>query len=410
MLRPLEFIERDFVTPGSSEFVQLAIKFTDSSLVPKVVDNFKKIFYGQRLKVLDKTYYKTTGTFIARLPTPINDCKEACKWIFENHRRPVSETLTTIAANDNIVVVNSNHTAADSSFLIRAMDHCLDEDVCPLAEVPYVMSKAYKKQLDKAKASNVKLYPYHDCTHFTYDPKDPELTKKGTGVSYIQDEFPVEKLVCYDSKKKRPINLSAVEFSSISLACSAFNEKLPNNFALPFVIDLKRFLEDPSKVDWSYNNHVCSTNLFYNIQPNITLNDANKLFTKSLKEQELDGSYYASTQAPYHFIENNNIYGNLSNIGPIKFKKPVADFYIKSTNDGVGVDNQVCIITYSKVNETSNILTNQLRYTTSTVTHKAANIFYDSYKYILTTIPLDTKLSEAFKAVKEFQTKLNKHY
>lgn len=411
MLRPLEFIEKAFVTPGSSEFVELAVKFSDPKFIPKALENFKKIFYGQKLKVINNAFYKAPGdTKVARLPSWVTDCPTACQWIYDNHHKPIEETLCTIAANDSIVVVNSNHNAADSSFLIRAMDRCLDDDVGEIPEVPYVMSKAYKEQIEEGMRTAPEIYSYKVCTHFTFDTTDPALMPKGTLVSYIKDEFPASQLQCYDHKKKRPVNLSAVLFTSVALACSSFEKVLPPRFALPFVIDLKRFLKDPSKVDWSYNNHVSTPNIHYEISPNITINEAYQRFLENLKQQEKDGSYFKATKMEYYSADTNKIFGNLSNIGPIRFKKPITDFYIKSTNDGVGVDNQICLLTYSRVNETNNILTNQVRYTKSTVTQKTANIFNDMLRHIMTKIPQDTKLGDAFKELREFQTILQKEY
>lgn len=46
---------------------------------------------------------------IYQIPNWVQDCKEANRWAFDNCTLPLTEGLGTIAANDQIIVINSSH-------------------------------------------------------------------------------------------------------------------------------------------------------------------------------------------------------------------------------------------------------------------------------------------------------------
>lgn len=408
MLRALEPIEKVFTSSNNSEFMLMALKFNDPAVIPKVLENFKKIFVGLRTSV-DGDYYcrSNTDDKIVRLPSWVSNCDVATRYMFEHHTRPNSEALCTIGANDELIVVNSNHAISDAGFMKMAIEHCFDDKIGKPVDVSTPMCEAYKEQQEATKHV-LKDWKYPNGSSFKMEYNGLSLASKNSKGINIDDTFPIRKLKCFDKKKGRPSNLSAAIFTACGLAIGALGDRV-DPLALRTVVDLRKFA-DQSKIDWSYCNHVSSQIISCRATPEMTMKQLFKGFHSDIERHEKSGKIMHPTPFTTLVKDPTRVYGNVSNVGVIKLKEPLVDLSLRSFGTGNGGINAIVLSSYSKVSDNMNDITLLMRYHPAYVPIKLGNTFYDSVKHILTEIPIDTKVKEILKEVRNFQSKLLKEY
>ncbi|KAH0785666.1 hypothetical protein GPJ56_010416 [Histomonas meleagridis] len=415
MLRSLVGFETKFANPIVSNFMQLAIKFDNTKSVRKSLDNFQKIFVGLRTSVVNNNFIKNRKeNEPIKLPLWIQDCKTACEWILKNHTPDITHSLANIAFNDNIVVVNSCHAVSDGGFFINSLKHCLDDidtkvdiTIPPIEVLKDVFSEAYKMKPE--------LYPFDKCSYTPLELKHPHLHPKGSPATTIEDQFPVEKLMCYDPKTKRPKSLTESLHVSLSLALNAMKNDIHMPLAMPLVYDMRRFNPNPN-VNWQHGNFVSVLNIATNVKENMTINE---IFGLIRDEMNRSGKHHVA-----YAVDNNSytplpetIFGTVSNAGPIRIHKPIVDFHIQARyvpsdefqDDGAN-GAEIALFSLSKVFDDRNILFTSFNYRPTAIPDKKAHIIKDSIMYFLKEIPLDTKYKEAFDSIKNLQNKLDKQY
>ena len=286
----------------NTSYIQFAIKCENQNAIEKIVNNFNKIFLGLRLKVVDEHFAKASEETIInnvlKLPMWIQDCRTACNWIDENINIPVTERLTTIASNDRIIVVHSNHDVSDSGFILNAIDHCLDDDIVNAFYVdpnlsadeklvPIRESIAFQTEIERAEKNKPLLHPYPDCTSFPYDVNDPHFAKKCPVQIHYDDEIPIEELTCFDKKTKRPKQMNELLWTAITMNqyAMAINKEGSSHkkqpLSLPIIVDTRKFKDDQSKVNWRYTNCVTAANLLVDPTENMTIRDIFNSFRKT---------------------------------------------------------------------------------------------------------------------------------
>lgn len=437
MLRPLEGIEKRFAHPSNSSFIEFAIKLQDHKSVEKVVSNFNKIFIGLRLKVVNEHYAKADQekiiTNVIKLPMWIQDCKTACDWIYDNYTLPINERLTTIASNDRIVVVNSNHNVSDSGFILQSVEYCLDEDIVKaLPEYAYHLSEeeklvpiresvAFKTEIGRAEKNKPVLHPYQHCTSFPYNIQDARFVSHCPTNIHYDDEIPVEKLTCFNQKANRPKQMSELLWTAITMSQYAMSLNLEGarrkqKLSLPIIVDTRKFVDDPSQINWRYTNCVSAANLSANPTDDTTIQGIFDLFREDLKKHIKDGIYYWINHG--NFIgQPGRAYGMNSSIGVVNIKPPILDFFIQSkhqiSKDMEFIQDNGCglsVFSYSKVTPSKNTLCSTVYFDNSRSLQKETLVLRESFKHFITNIPLDMKYLDALHELQLFQKRLLKAY
>ncbi|KAH0787967.1 hypothetical protein GPJ56_008123 [Histomonas meleagridis] len=414
MIRALVGNEITFTNPLAPEFLNLAIKFKDSKYVEKSVRNFQKLFVGLRTKVENGYFVKTSEAPVLKLPSYIQDCQSACDWITNNHLPKIHKNMATLAANDHITVISSSHSLSDGGYCIRAMEHSLDDDI-HVTGFPMSIATAFSRELSSAEKNKPNPFPYKSCSHFIKNPFDPHLAPKGIKSINILDTISANELKCYDSIKKRPKNLTETLMAALSISFNAYGDRPNSPLGLPVIIDLRRFTK--SHVDWRYGNCVAHPNMGITQHSNSTLNEILKMFKDEIKRNQTDGIFYAVNHNPYPG-EPYHIYCSLSNIGPIKVKSPIIDFYIHSQSDeskefhlnGAASGSSFCLISFSKVFDNRNIIYNQWRYQPALMNRKAFEVLRNSVTYFMKNIPMDAKFNDVYKEIKGYQEKVEREF
>lgn len=406
MLRPCTALELAF-TPSS--FMEFAIKLDNPSLVPKALDNFQKIFYSLRMKVVDNSFTKASAHPVIKLPSWINDCKTACEWMSERIK-PTSEICGTIAANDRIVVVNSNHAVTDAGFCVQALNHCLDDKLGPIPEVGNVMEDQYKEEIVKALREKPHMVPFTQCTALKVNPNASQLVSENSPSIQITYQIPASKLQCYDHQKKRPKALTESLWASSALSIAAYSPYPIDYLAVPVIFDLRKFCK--KTIDWSFGDHVASPTISASIGTSDTLKDVFRKFRSDYDECVRTNRHFYAVSCPVcsdGTRDNSRVYPVVSSIGPIKYNNPISDFHIKSTNSDHKV-NGFTIVSFSKVGPNRNDLNIVAHYQPKEISHAMERILIESMKHLLVDVPPDTKITEVISELRDFQGKLKHEY
>lgn len=410
MLRPLDMFEKYCVIPNSSELIQIALKVEDPKALDKIISNFKKIFMGLRLKSDGVNYYKRTEPIVLeKIPPSITDCKKATEYMCEYKTKPFTDGLASIGANQNIVCVNTNHVCADGGFLMYALEHCFDDNITNDFEVPTTMEEAYKQQCEIIKKNPPALLRYDKLTRIKL-LDSPDLEPPGTRCRYLVDQFPASKLQCFDRKKNRPIHLSESLWNAMALSLAAY-ENISDHLALCICFDIRKYT-NPSNINFSYCNHFCTANIHApSINPDISLQQLGEQFRNDFSMRFNNGALmYTAILSENVMNYPGAVHGNVSNLGPVRFKKPIEDLYLSSVNEGPGTDLFLFLLTYGKVSETMNDIVTRFRFSPATTSQKTAQIIQDSIKHVITEIPLSAKLHDVLRELRDFQCKLKKSY
>ena len=427
MLRKLDNMEKMFFNPFIQNDIYLAIKFTEKKYVDKAAENFQKYFAGTRLIVKNNCYYRADAPpSILKLPNWIQEAHQANLWAEENLVTPLTERLTNIAANDNILVIQSNRTISDGSFFLKAFREVLADtsDMKPITEPPYTMTEAFSDEIKNAldsycKDPNRNKLP---LTAYRFDSNDPHLAKPGTKRIQSQRIIHAHDLICYDKKEKRPKHFSESQFAALCFAMSALCNHKPsdyNTMGVSIMADARRFMLDKSRINWRFGQcfaapvvgaipeHGDTVQTIINkIMESIRSHDSNFVFNELL------------TMDTFFKPKPEQLLGLISSLGPIRYNKPIVDFDLKNwctTTEGYGDNGKSNgtiwqLITYSKVNEYKNDLVIFQLHDPSEHTMLRTKILIDSFEHFLTKIPLDTKYEEALLELERFQESIMKNF
>lgn len=432
MQRALKGVELHFSNPSYQENLLLGIKFEDPKLVSKVAENFKKIFSGFRLKVIDDHFVSKENAEIPihKIPNWIQDCRSANFWVFDHHTLPLNEGMATIAANDNILVINSSHTLSDGGFMVSALSQCLNDmsNLPNNSNAPLYSSDAFKHEFEEAekKFDRKNIWPMNKLTSCKYDTNDCHLAPPGTQYIDYEEIFPVDQLACYDSSKKKPQSLSEVSSIGIALSILALN-KVNNNIdyrynepiSITTVFDVRRFAKKQPTFNWSFGNCVAQPTIKADVSHNDTIEKVCKKFRDYINILNPHGAFYSAGHMSDLLITPPKvIFGCLSSIGPINFKRPIVDFDIRDCarmdlgkgDHGEKHGSQFTILSYSKINEDRQDFFCLGRFFPALTTVQNGTILYESFKHFMKKVPLNAQFDDALHELISFQKVLKRNF
>lgn len=433
MERALFPYESHWATPNHYENLVLAIKYTSPKYVQKAVNNFKKMFRGFNLKIVNNRYYRLHPHNIEtiKLPEYLQDCHEANQWMYRHHSVPIEQCLATIAANDTIVTINSNHNLSDGGYMRYALQHALDDfsDVELPSGAPPCYNNEFKEvfeYVDK-KIDRSKLQFADSETGVKYNPKDKYLAPFGTPFADNYEIIPVTQLACYDCKTKRPKNLTESSWIGLTIALASLNcinNKMPFDFttklSLGAVLDCRRFIKSKENLILKYPNFNRILPVEANTTKDMTLREISQTFRGYLNDNLLPYGliYSLKHPKPFQSTPKDTIWGINSSVGVIKFKRPVLDFDLleKGRFDSTFGDrgeisgSPVSIITYSKVNEDRNDFILMSRYRPFMTSMENGRIIVDSFRFFMKNIPETARFEDAFNEIRQFQLGEKRNY
>lgn len=405
--RVLQGVERIWATPEYGTSVQLSVKLADEHLIPKVISNFKKIFYATKLKIVDDSFKQLIiddkDIIVHKMPNYIQSCKVACQWMFDNHSVDLSKTLCNIASNDNIVVINANHSVHDAGYTYKALQHCLDDDLPKMPIFPLPTFEAYKSEIEKVKQKG-EFAKYAQIPSVPNDLNNKFLAPKNTNWSYKLFEVPMSQICCYDKKNQKPIGLTEFMWTELGISIGCLMNNI-EQIGATLIVDLRRVI-CPQKVDWSYGVTPGAPNFVVHTSPSMRVFDVMKNFRAQIDALQKNNGFVKQLIAQFSQEPSNSkdIVAGLSNAGPMKFKPPIKDFYLKSTDNGFGNDSSFFVFSYSKISNNRNDFVAQMRTAPAYITRQTEAALWGSFKYWLTNVSPDKSIKEAYNEMKKVQS------
>ena len=428
MLRKLDPLEKIYFNPDSRSDIFFSVKFTEKKFVDKAIENFQKFFCGTRLKVIGDAYYKAdTELQVMKMPNWIQEADTASIWAQNNIMTPLSTRLANIAANDNIVVVQSNHNISDGGFLLDVMKNVLADtsNLEPVSEPPLRLIEAFSTEIQNANRAyeqNPNLFKKGERTIYKYDWNDPHLATPGTKQIQSKHVIHSEDLMCYDKKTKRPKSVSEAQFASLAFTMQALCNYDPKDYkpmGIDIIADARRFMQDKSKINWRFGQCFASPTANAIPKKGDTVKTIMDKFKKSIKSKSADIIFHdLTTLETFLSPHPSQLLPVISSIGPIQFKRPIVDFDLRNwvtTTLGVGDNGKAngtvwSFISYSKINETKNDLIIYQLHDPSQTTVLNNKLLLESCIHFLTKIPLDTSYEDALYEIERFQKQIINDY
>lgn len=396
--------ESYFMMEEFKEMCQLAVKVDNKQVLEKILNNFKKGFVGLRLRTDGQFLLPAKDDLeIVRFPKDLTDCRDACETLYKDHSPSWKDRLATIGMNDQIIAISSNHLCCDGGLLLHNFLHCLDDDIGEPAELPWPICEAYKEDLARAQLSSIKLSHVDELTDMFLDPrnKPSEIPKRA---SFYDEITPVHEFQCYNSNTKKITGLTESIFSASCLTLSAIGDAI-KKFGVCNCCEIRKYLK-PGQLNLSCCNHfVCMKIVAHGIKHSNTIRDLNNAFREDLRRKQTDGTIFKTYLAPYDSKFPNKALINCSNVGPIRYKAPIKDFWMQSAMNKQALRGFFFLVSYSKISESENNIVTRLTVDQDTIPPPLAKMVNDSILYTLTKLPLDLKLLDAVKAIQRFQRK-----
>lgn len=346
---------------------------------------------------------------------------------------PITDRLTTIASNDRLIVINTNHDVSDSGFIMNAVEHCLDDDIMSVftqdkdiskeeAMVPIPDSVAFKAEIERAERKKPKLHPNEICTSYPFDVNDEHFVSQKPIQIHFDDELPIETLTCYDKKSKKPKQMNELIWTAITMNQNAMAKNIEGSYykrqplAIPTIVDTRRFADDQSKLNWRNTNCVTAVNLLADPTDDMKISDIFNLFRKDLNTHIKDDFFFWINNGSFP-NQLGRAFGRNSGIGAVKIKRPVMDFFLQAVfdiSDNMRFDHKsavrLSLFSFTKFLPQKTVFCPTVYFQNSDSLLKETLVFKEAFRHFITEIHIDTNYKDALDELQSFQKNLLKNY
>lgn len=393
-------------------YIQFGLKFNNSNDLKIAIEKIKKCTAGfYHSTDGDNMYRFKDDPIVYKLPNNITNLTDLCNYMYQNHTRPLDQTLASIGANNDSLVLNINHMACDGGYIKNLFeylktDKIIDKipSIIPLDEVFKNEIKSYKGELPPVPPFDfdvTRVFPKHkEDLHYTGTTKMVDLQSN-------EKEFMTYKL------NGRIKNLTDYYWANYILGLSAYNNKF-DKAGIITCINTRQFLKKDS-IDYANN--------FSQIRvraPHITVDDTVGELMKQMRndfnERVKRGEMWAGLKAmkishlnPAQTEKPNEkdigCSGDLSLIGTFdpenKFKDVWVNFHM-SENE---LKHFTGYLSFSVIRNGVNTIYGKFRTGTNYFSEKDAEIVGNSIQYGMKTIHPQMKIAEALDILKDYQKK-----
>ncbi len=394
--RPYRLFEGIHLYTGT--VIQLGVKVSDARYIPQLIEEASKMSVGLHVRRVGNEIWRTNEPpIIINLPTWIESVEDACQWTAQQ-KLPSSTRCSNLSVGQNILILNSNHMAADGGFFKQVLTRFQES----LAGIP---AKRYPQTLisseDYYRVHEIeagKPFNHSGCTCVMTDCKEGVHDKAETFVWAFK--FPTKELNCFDKAKGRPSSLTEAIWSSYILSALAFNGKL-GTMRCETCCDLRKTHQFMPEVACDFTiaapEAVC--------KPTETVADMGKQIRNDL--QQILGSnrrfaFWNQDLANYKPIAKGCAL-EISHLGTIAFKKPIIDACMQIMMESKQTEEVVSLLTFSKVNEDHDDFYGRLRCSPHRLNVTEGRILGMTVEHALKNISPKMTIQEAFDELVRFQ-------
>ncbi|EAX90411.1 hypothetical protein TVAG_488650 [Trichomonas vaginalis G3] len=402
--------ERNFLR--NRAYVQLGLKINNSASLERNIQKIINSVSGFHVKVSDWNLLPTKEkTPVYKLPSTLKTLDDACKFMYKNHTRPMTEALASIGANNDTIVLNINHAAADGMFLVSLLNY-LNKHENEEVHLPEIF-----ESVDYVFDHEIKSYNGVPAPFNTVNPNLSRIIAKDTlhlamdnTSHHTSASSNLANFKCYNPKTKSVHHLTENLWSSIILTISAFNGNF-NTKGCGTCIDLRRFM----KVQPDFRH--C------NIFSSITVNaEATKDTSVGEFMKILRSDFNSKVKSGFHFgylkqIQEGKIPpigalpgvgADMSSLGTFKVGGDITDAWFNIALRGdraLGSSTFTCFTVDNGINQTFH---GRLRHSSFTLSDYDAQVYVDSIHHALENITDDMSCGLAIDILSDFQKKNSK--
>ena len=390
------------------QMCQLAIHVKHPSLVDPLLEKVKKIFVSTKTRLEGNFIVRddSIDVPIIKLPENFKNMSEACNYMFINHSPLINQTMGTIGANSDTIVINSNHVCTDGGYCLEAFNALRDDLDFEQPKINRGTYASFENQINEATCSppprplNPRLTRIH--------PKDQKMAIDFPLINGVRSKVAANKLTCFDKEKQKPIGMSDFLYTNIILAGLAFENKFDEGMGITTVMSVRPYLPRPATFEDG-----CAISLIP-VSGKGTLDTTIAEFMKSTRE---DFNERIKRGEHFGFIKDftkpcdmsKEIPGlplTVTNIGQFKLGGPIDDVGIAAT---VAVNPRgapfYTYLHYSVIGEGRNDTINEVLYSPTVTSKREAQLLLDSVLYGFQNIQLTDSLGVALDKMKGFQEK-----
>ena len=375
-----------FVNPTNNVFVQFAIEVENSKELPNLLKKIKNSTVGLYLKTdgfhLFNNYKDPNSIKIHRIPKEIKSLMDCCDWICNTYTPDLRYSLATIGADENRIVINSNHAITDGGYftylLKNIQDSSFDQIYDQKAPNPRdIRNDLLKKEFDaflrRKDKETFQTIGYNDITRL----KSQEITDSpdhyNKSNSIIRTTIKTSELSpsIFNKKTGKINHMTEFLWTGLCMAINAKNNEF-GPFGVASCMDFRRLLPR-ERFDRSFGS--AYTDFFLTIEkvnPKMTIKEICSLFRNKFNKIKNTDFFYNEYLYPNQVLIENCPISHVSNVGPMKIKSPLKDFYIQCSSNEFGLRPFLQITSFSKLKKENgmNDLVLHLRYSPLVKMHK----------------------------------------
>jgi hypothetical protein len=323
--------------------------------------------------------------------------------MFERHTPDFSQRLANIGANSDSIVLTCGHICADGGYFVYLFDSLAnDTNYIAHAAVPTHVQELLESEIRKHSFEIPHLYIDPSVTRIR--PKCP-IRIRSMNCQHVHLSSPIQSFQCYDKSSGKVHGLTDSFWTSLILSAAAFNPTLPRA-GVATCVDLRPFLSDQSKVDWSLGLNYSNVNVAAPMSMSQTVGELAREMRKDFNFKIDSGYHFAFLNTLTRAPPGDLLPGvglELSNIGQLRLKDPIVDAYIKSSVSDDNGDPLLSFSAFAVVGKRQNIVHTNVRYRPSLIDRKDVEAISHGVFFALKEIPVTCTVGQAVQAIRNFQ-------
>ncbi|EAY05026.1 hypothetical protein TVAG_416690 [Trichomonas vaginalis G3] len=381
-------------------WIQLAMKFGSKSEAYDVANMINKKAFGTRLRS-DETHLipLEKSPELVKIPEFPN-LIAATEFVKQNYTPSCHQSLGVVTYNDNMVILNSNHSVSDGVYIMELNKFILGESKMEDNHLPVPIS------FDEAFADYYKSLRGHaifDTSHYKYTlTKSPQ--KDTEAASYYTYVIPYEQLKAYNKNTNKIKNVTDNIWASYVLSSAAHNGYL-DNYGVFACVNLRPYLP---KVTFDYANIFSRKAVAVPMKDrNETLQSVCSRFRKIFdSKQALDDLFRLERDGNFKTVPTGMFNLETSNVGIYKATGPILDIYVSTKIQNAFTANELCFLTYTVDHGKTKELVCQLRHPTHLIATEEVSKLASSTEFFMKNMDLSYKVGDVFDELTKYQKTL----
>ena len=388
--------------------MQLGLKVNDKKQIGPIVDKMKQAVLALHSRIEGDKLITEKRSYVPIYDIPnFKNLNKACKFMSKHHQVPYDYALGSIGINDEMIVLNANHLAADGKFTSILFDYLKGDIDLPIPDRIRDCDSVFEKEIREAKEP---LPPFMSndaslCRILVKD-EDKLLRSNSQAMHHFSNKTDAKDLQVYDKATGSVHGLSDSFWTNIILSISANNNDFSKK-ALANCCDMRPFMKS---YDFGITNAFADLALkANNISKDSTVKEMMDSIRKDFKQRYASNQLFGYLRTMQINTTPANFEGiapELSNIGRFILKPPFTDVWVNCTMSDKLIPKNIPILSYSIEDENRNEMHTIMRFNTASISKQEVSRISKMIHFGMEKIPLSTPCGKAIDILQEYQRKL----